>query len=69
MVKRKTVQNINREILTYPDPISRPPPKLTEIPLQEIPRKLMDLSTDVNMDFEENSPFQEGVISETYQRT
>ena len=28
----------------------------------------MDLDTDINMDFKENSPFQECVISETYQR-
>ena len=28
----------------------------------------MDLDTDANMDFEENSPYQEGVISEIYQR-
>ena len=25
-------------------------------------------NTDINLDFEENSPFQEGVISEAYQR-
>ena len=28
----------------------------------------MDINPELNMDFEENSPFQEGVISETYQR-
>ena len=28
----------------------------------------MDLDTDINMDFEENSPYQEGVILEMYQR-
>ena len=28
----------------------------------------MDLDTNINMDFEENSHYQEGVISETYQR-
>ena len=58
MVKRKTVQDIRREILTYPDPIYRPPPKPTEIPLKEIHRKLMDLDTYINTDFKENSPFQ-----------
>ena len=26
------------------------------------------LEQDINTDFEENSPYQEGVISETYQR-
>ena len=62
-IKRKTIQDIRREIPAYTDPIYRPPPKPAEIPLQE-----MDLDTDVNMDFEENFPYQEGVISETYQR-
>ena len=28
----------------------------------------MDLDIDINMDFEENSPYQEDIISETYQR-
>ena len=27
-----------------------------------------NISSDINLDFEENSPFQEGVISEAYQR-
>ena len=26
------------------------------------------ISSDINLDFEENSPFQEGIISEAYQR-
>ena len=51
----------------YPDPIYTPP-KPTEIPIQEVPRKLSDLDTDINTHFEENSPDQEGVISETYQK-
>ena len=28
----------------------------------------MDLDSDINTDFEENSPYQEGIISETHQR-
>ena len=28
----------------------------------------MDLDIDINTDFKENSPYQEGVISEMYQR-
>ena len=28
----------------------------------------VDINLEINVDFEENSPFQEGVISETYQR-
>ena len=27
-----------------------------------------NISSDINLDFEENSPFQEGIISEAYQR-
>ena len=45
------------EIPAYGDPIYRSPPKATEIPLQEIPRNLTDLDTDINMEFEENSPY------------
>ena len=55
-VKRKTIQDISREIPTYPDTIYRPLPKPTEIPLQEIPRSLTDLDTGINMDFEEKFP-------------
>ena len=53
----------------YSDPIYRLHTKLTEIPLQELPRHLSDLNMDINTDFKENSPYQEGVISETYQRS
>ena len=27
-----------------------------------------NINPDINLDFEENSPFQEGIISEAYQR-
>ena len=67
------MQDVRREIAAYADPIYRPPPKPTEIPLHIIPRKLIDseidtMEQDINTNFEENSPYQEGVISETYQR-
>ena len=52
----------------YQDPIYRPASKATEIPLQEIPGQLTDLHMHINTDFKENSLYQEGVISETYQR-
>ena len=64
----KTIQDIRREIPVYLDPIYRPPPKPTEIPLQEVPRNLLDLDPEINTAFKEDSPFKEGVISETYQR-
>ena len=57
------MQDIRREILAYADPIYRCPPKPIEILLQGIPREFKDLDTDtleqeINMDFEENSPYQ-----------
>ena len=55
------------EISIYSDLIYRIPPKPTEIPLQEVPRNLLDLDMDVNVNFKENSPVQDGVISDTYQ--
>ena len=70
---RKGMQDVRREIPAYADPIYGPPPKPTKIPLQAIPRKLMDsdidiLEQDINTDLEENFPYQEVVISEMYQR-
>ena len=59
---------MNRESPIYPNSIYRPPSKLVEIPLQDIPRNLSDLDMDINTDFKENSLYQEGVISEMYQR-
>ena len=68
MINRENIQNISREIPLYTDPIYRHTPKPVEITLHEIQQKLMGLDTDINMDFKENSPYQEGVIPETYQR-
>ena len=66
------MHDIREEIPAYVDPIYRPPPKPSETLTQVIPRKLPDsdidtLEQDINTDFEENSPYQEGVISEIYQ--
>ena len=67
-ITRKGMQDIRREIPAYADPFYRPPPKPDEIPTQVIPRKILDtdidtLEQDINTDFEEISPYQEGVIS------
>ena len=59
---------ISREIPNYPNPMYRPPPKPVEKPLQDMPRKMTGLDTDINIDNEENSLYQEGILSETYQR-
>ena len=55
-----------RQVPIYPDPSLRLPPKSPD--LKENRRDLTDLDMGINMDFEENSPFQEGIISETYKR-
>ena len=68
MVNRKTMQDINKELLTYPCANYRPPPKPVKSFMPEVPRSLSDIDPEINLNFEENSPFQEGVISETYQR-
>ena len=52
-IKSKTIQDTRWEIQAYADPIYRPPPDPTDPPFQEIPRKLTDLDTDINMDFVE----------------
>ena len=71
---RNEIQDIRREKPGYAGPIYRPLPKLTEIPVNLIPRNPLDLEIDsleqdINIDFEENSPHLEGVIFEIYQRT
>ena len=57
-----------------PDPTNRPPAK----PIRSnMPRSqessqsspsVKNINPDINLDFEKNSPFQEGVISEVFQR-
>ena len=63
MIGRKMIQDIFREIPIYPDH-----PKPEKLPIPIIPRKLLDINPELITDFENNSPFQEGIISETYQR-
>ena len=61
----------------YLDPTSRPPPKAIRSPApgnQESSQSSESshgtkINPDINLDFEENSPFQEGVISESFQRS
>ena len=50
---------------SYPDPIARPPPRPTELKDKRKDHR-QDIGTNPNLDFEENSPHQEGIISEIY---
>ena len=59
-----------KDIPFYPDPNYRPPPKpvRTSTPGSSPWLESADINPEINIDSEENSPFHEGVISETYQR-
>ena len=56
------------QIPIYPDPLKKPPPRLLDIKMQDDREINLDLDLETNKDFEENSPYQEGIISEIYQR-
>ena len=53
----------------YYDPYARPPPKPPDVidPLDS-QRDLLENDLDRKVEIEENSPFQEGIISEIYER-
>ena len=57
-----------KQVPFYPDQLIKPTPRLPVIKTQDYRRMTLDLDLDTNKDFEENSPYQEGIISETYQR-
>ena len=67
IINREMMQNISKDIPFYPDPTYRPPPKPVSIPMSEVSENI-DIDQELNTNFEENSPFQEGVVSEMYQR-
>ena len=54
----------------YHDPYARPPPKPPDITdLLDSQKDLLDNDLDRKVEIEENSPFQEGIISEIYERS
>ena len=59
----------HRPTPSYQDPFSRPPPKPPDIsdPLDSW-KDLLDNDSDRKLEIEENLPFQEGIISEIYER-
>ena len=53
----------------YHNPYARPPPRSPDVTISIHNWKdLLDTDIDRNVDIQENSPFQEGIISETYER-
>ena len=65
---RETIENVSKEIPSTLIQFIEPPPKPVKISIPKIPGSLSDIDPELNTDFEENFPFQEGVILETYQR-
>ena len=59
----------HRPTPSYHDPYTRPPPKPPDIsdPLDS-QKDLLDNDSDRKVEIEENSPFQEGIILEIYER-
>ena len=55
-----------RKVSSYSHPTTRLPAKTSDIVNNDTTSK-MDIGTDPNLDFEENSPHQEGIIMETYE--
>ena len=45
-IRRKSMQDIRREIPAYADPVYRPPPKPAEIPTEVTPRKILESDID-----------------------
>ena len=52
----------------YPDPLMKPPSRPPDKIVQNNRQINLDLDMEINKDFEENSPYQEGIISKIYQR-
>ena len=62
------IQDINRKIPFYPDPIYRPPPRPPENLWSLIIESKADTRPRKDLEFEENSLYQEWIISKPYQR-
>ena len=58
----------HRPTPSYPDPYARPPPKPPDIDSLNNRKDLLDNDSDRKVEIEENSPFQEGIILEIYER-
>ena len=67
MVPEHTIRPKNvRQVPFYLDPFIKPPPRPPDIKTQDNRRTTLDLHLDINKDFEENSPYQEGIMLETH---
>ena len=67
-ITRREIQGKSKEQPFYPDPIYRPPPRPPENLQPESPENKSVTKPKIDIEFEENSQYQEGIISEFYQR-
>ena len=65
---RREIQGENRDQPFHPDLIYRPPLRPPENLWPESPENKSAIKPKIDIEFEENSPYQEGIISEFYQR-
>ena len=56
------------KIPIYPDPLMKLPARPPDVKAQDDRKTNLDLHLEINKDFEENSPYQEGIKTEIYQR-
>ena len=56
------------QVPIYSDLLVKPPPRLPDIKTQNDRQINLDLDIGINKDCEDNSPYQEGIISEIYQK-
>ena len=61
-ITRRQVQDKNREQPFYPDPFFRPPPRLPDNLQPESPKTNTATKSKIDIDFEGNSPHQEGLF-------
>ena len=62
-----------QDVSFYPGPVYRPPPKpirpvMSNQQSSQSSPGIEDINPNINLEFEENSPFQEGVLSKAFQR-
>ena len=67
-IRRGMIQHKNRELPFNPDLIYRPPPRPPENLQPQNSESKAETSPKIDIEFKENSPYQEGIISKAYQR-
>ena len=60
------------DVALHPGPVYRPPPKPIKQNMTHVQSSqrssVKNINPNINFDFEENSPFQEGIMPKTFKR-